>query len=306
MELLAPTQNIFSELAAWQAEGLKTGLAVLVAIDGSSPRPRGAAIALGEDGRHAGIISSGCAEEAIIAEGLDVLKNGGHRITRYGKDSPYLDVVLPCGSGLDVLFAGDVAALTDAVAALHAARQPAFVTPLADARLQISDTPTPNRANIAPIEYQPDYHLHVFGTGPQLRHFAALAHAMGYRIFAHSTDEKAIADLRAAGIEASPMTHRTVFDPAAFDSYSAVVTLFHDHDLEGPVLRAALNSQAHFIGAMGSRQTHAARQALFAQGDTARPFSDIVGPVGLDIGATDPSEIALSVLAQIVEKRRKK
>ncbi len=301
----APTQNVFAPLAAWQAEGLKTALAVLINIDGSSPRPRGAAIAVAEDGRHVGIISSGCAEEAIIAEALDVLKDGANRVTRYGKDSPYIDVVLPCGSGLDILFCGSQAGATSqAVSALHGARKSAFVTPVlsGDISLSVSDAPSGN--NDDAIEYAPDYHLHVFGAGPQLTGFAALAFHMGYRIFAHSTDEDALEPLRAAGINAQPMTHKTIFDPAGFDAHSAVITLFHDHDLEVPILQAALNSKAHFIGAMGSRKTHAARRALIQALDTHRPFDDIVGPVGLDIGATDPSEIALSILAQIVERRR--
>ena len=109
-------QNIFPYLAAWQAEGLKTALATLVGIDGSSPRPRGAQIAVAEDGRHIGIISTGCAEDSIIAEALAVLQTGEDRITRYGKDSPYLDVVLPCGSGLDILFTSrDMTSLTQDV-----------------------------------------------------------------------------------------------------------------------------------------------------------------------------------------------
>ena len=301
----APTQNVFAPLAAWQAEGLKTALAVLINIDGSSPRPRGAAIAVAEDGRHVGIISSGCAEEAIIAEALEVLKDGANRVTRYGKDSPYIDVVLPCGSGLDILFCGSQAgAISQTVTALHGMRKSAFVTPVlsGDISLSVSDASSDN--NDDAIEYAPDYHLHVFGAGPQLTGFAALAFHMGYRIFAHSTDEDALEPLRAAGINAQPMTHKTVFNPAGFDAHSAVITLFHDHDLEVPILQAALNSKAHFIGAMGSRKTHAARRALIQGLDTHRPFDDIVGPVGLDIGATDPSEIALSILAQIVERRR--
>lgn len=304
MLLGEPTRNVFADLADWQAQGLKTGLAMLVNIDGSSPRPRGAAIGIGEDGRHSGIISSGCAEEAIIAEGLEVLNSSDNRITRYGKDSPYLDVVLPCGSGLDILFAGqNIEPLTRAIMQHHDARRPAFVMPHSDARLTLNDTMA-SESNVAPIEYEPDYHLHVFGAGPQLTAFAGLANMMGYKIFAHSTDEHAIAKLRAANIACQPMTHKTVFGGADFDPYCAVITLFHEHDLEIGVLEAALNSDAHFIGAMGSRKTHATREAAFKTRKTARAFSDIVGPVGLDIGATDPNEIALSVLAQIVERRR--
>ena len=94
--------NVFAHLADWQAQGLKTALAVLIGVDGSSPRPIGAQIGVAEDGRSVGMISSGCAEEAIIAEAIKAIDTDTHHTIRYGKDSPYLDIVLPCGSGLDV------------------------------------------------------------------------------------------------------------------------------------------------------------------------------------------------------------
>jgi xanthine dehydrogenase accessory factor len=297
-------QNIFARLADWQAEGLKTGLATLVDIDGSSPRPRGAQIGVAEDGRHVGIISSGCAEEAIISEALTVLQEGTARITRYGKDSPYLDVVLPCGSGLDILFSGaGLADLTDQVGALHAMRKKAFVTPQADNGLLVSAA-APETRNATALCYAPDYHLHAFGAGPQLVYFVRLAHIMGYSIFPHSTDDTALAQLQALGIAARSMTHQSRFSSEVLDEYSAVITLFHEHNLELPILEAALNSNAHYIGAMGSRATHMQRRELLGERVTKRPFEDIVGPVGLDIGASDPAEIALSILAQIIEKRR--
>ena len=296
-------QNIFARLAAWQAEGLKTGLATLVGIDGSSPRPRGAQIAVAEDGRHEGVISSGCAEEAIVAEALDVLREDGRRTIRYGKNSPYLDIVLPCGSGLDILFSGrDVAALTADVGALHAARKPAYVTPDDDGNLNVS-----GHLQADSLVYPPDYRLHVFGAGPHFVCFARLAQIMGYELHLHSTDSASIAELKSAGLAAETMTHQTQFNPEAFDEYCAIITLFHEHNLELPILESALNSEAHFIGALGSRKTHAQRQELLAMRPPApRPFGDITGPVGLDIGASDPSEIALSILAQIVAKRRER
>jgi len=289
---------------------LTTALAGLVNLDGSSSRPRGSLSGICEDGRHIGIISSGCAEDAIIAEGLEVLQSGDNHVTRYGKDSPYLDVVLPCGSGLDILFISQgLEALTAQVTGLHDARRPAFLSPQDNSTLRLVEAAASSSAaspvNEAPIEYEPDYYLHIFGAGPQLTYFAGLAQTMGYQIFTHSTDAQAIEELRNAGIDAQAMTHQTRFDPHSFDRYSAVVTLFHEHDLEIPILQAALDSNAHFIGAMGSRKTHATRQLALQDIETKRPFNHIIGPVGLDIGATDPSEIALSILAQIVEKRRR-
>jgi xanthine dehydrogenase accessory factor len=86
------------------------------------------------------------------------------------------------------------------------------------------------------------------------------------------------------------------------DSRTAVVTLTHDPKLDDPALQAALNSEAFYIGALGSRKTHAARlerlrQAGFDDGQLAR----IHGPVGLGIGARSPAEIAVSILAQITQ-----
>lgn len=295
-------QNIFVRLCQWQAVGLKTGLATLIAVDGSSPRPIGAQIAVAEDGAHCGVISSGCAEEAIIAAALQAVQDGATHITRYGKDSPFLDIELPCGSGLDILFSGTgVEALTDAVAARHATRQTAHVSLADDLSLSVADTATPEA-----MAYPPDYHLHIFGAGPHFTCFAELAHSLGYRIFAHSTDAAALAHLASRGIDGQTMTHQSAFDGGAFDAHSAVITLFHEHNLEVPILQAALNSEAHFIGALGSRKTHAQRLDILAmQGPYVRQASDIVGPVGLDIGAADPAEIALSIMAQIVAHRRK-
>lgn len=295
-------QNIFARIAQWQSQGKKSGLATLVAIDGSSPRPIGAQIAVAEDGAHCGVISSGCAEEAIIAATLQAAKEGATHITRYGKDSPFLDIELPCGSGLDILFCSTgLEALTADVTALHAKRRTAYVRMADDLSLSVADTATPDA-----MAYPPDYHLHVFGAGPHFTCFAELAHSLGYKLFAHSTDAAALAHLTARGIDGQAMTHKTAFSPQGFDTHSGVITLFHEHNLEVPILQAALNSEAHFIGALGSRKTHAQRlDILDMQGPFARPTSDIVGPVGLDIGAADPAEIALSIMAQIVAYRRK-
>jgi xanthine dehydrogenase accessory factor len=84
-----------------------------------------------------------------------------------------------------------------------------------------------------------------------------------------------------------------------------VVTLTHDPKLDDPALQSALRSPAFYIGALGSRKTHAARlERLTAAGFTPADVARIHGPVGLSIGALSPAEIAISVLAQITAVRR--
>jgi xanthine dehydrogenase accessory factor len=86
---------------------------------------------------------------------------------------------------------------------------------------------------------------------------------------------------------------------------TAVVTLTHDPKLDDPALDEALKSDAFYLGALGSRKTHAARLArLAARGHTPETLARIHGPVGLNIGAITAPEIALSIIAELVATRR--
>lgn len=88
------------------------------------------------------------------------------------------------------------------------------------------------------------------------------------------------------------------------DRRTAVVTLTHDPKLDDPALAVALASNAFYIGALGSRRTHAARlERLAARGIDAENLARIRGPVGLDIGAVSPAEIAVSILAEMIQFR---
>lgn len=85
------------------------------------------------------------------------------------------------------------------------------------------------------------------------------------------------------------------------DGRSAIIALSHDPKLDDPALKAALATPAFYIGALGSRKSHATRrERLLADGVAEADFSRIHGPVGLDIGAVSPQEIALSILADMV------
>jgi xanthine dehydrogenase accessory factor len=90
------------------------------------------------------------------------------------------------------------------------------------------------------------------------------------------------------------------------DRYTALVALTHDPKIDDPALAAALKAECFYIGALGSRKTHGRRverltQAGFAEADIGR----IHAPIGLDIGAVSPAEIAVSILGEIVATLRK-
>jgi xanthine dehydrogenase accessory factor len=84
------------------------------------------------------------------------------------------------------------------------------------------------------------------------------------------------------------------------DRRTAIVTLTHDPKLDDPALQTALKSDAFYVGALGSKRTHAKRvERLKDAGLSDAQCARIHGPVGLDIGALSPAEIAVSILAQI-------
>ena len=97
------------------------------------------------------------------------------------------------------------------------------------------------------------------------------------------------------------------FQEMGLDVSTAVVTLTHDPKLDDPALESALRSDVFYVGALGSRRTHAKRKDRLAEaGITEEQFARVHGPVGLNIGAKSPAEIAVSILGQIVEVRARR
>jgi xanthine dehydrogenase accessory factor len=97
------------------------------------------------------------------------------------------------------------------------------------------------------------------------------------------------------------------FQEMGLDVSTAVVTLTHDPKLDDPALESALKSDVFYIGALGSKRTHAKRKERLAEvGITDEMFARIHGPVGLNIGARSPAEIAVSILGQIIEVRARR
>ncbi len=97
----------------------------------------------------------------------------------------------------------------------------------------------------------------------------------------------------------------TALPPLGIDHYTAFVALTHDPKIDDPALAYALSRDCFYIGALGSKKTHARRvERLKQQGLTEAEISRIHAPIGLSIGAVSPSEIAVAIMAQITERLR--
>lgn len=298
--------DVLPTLAAWRAAGLRTALVTIVFVDGSAPRPLGSQMAINERGEAVGNLTGGCAEAAIIAEAVACIDSGVNHVTRYGKGSPYIDLRLPCGSGIDVFFDVTLAqADLDRLVEAGAARVPIGLG--FDFGALKAAAVAPDAA--APYAYvrvcEPATRLYAVGKGPVLPLIAELGAAAEFDVIALSPEAETLALALPHAREARTLTTPDAFDCGRLDRWTAFVSLFHEHEWEPPVLRQALASDCFYIGALGSRRAAMLRrEALAEAGVAAADILRIRAPVGLSIGARSPPEIALAILAEIVAVRR--
>ena len=153
--------------------------------------------------------------------------------------------------------------------------------------------------------FNPALRLVVVGAVHIAQALVPMAVQMGFGVTVSDPRRAFATDERFPGVSVRTDWPDEALDDLRPDSRTAVVTLTHDPKLDDPALDRALRSESFYVGALGSRKTHAARmERLRALGHGDGALARIRGPVGLDIGAVTAPEIALSILAQIVAVRR--
>jgi xanthine dehydrogenase accessory factor len=139
------------------------------------------------------------------------------------------------------------------------------------------------------------------------QHLAPMARSAGYDVTVVDPRSAFATPGRFPGIRLSHEWPGKALASIGLDARAAVVTLTHDPKLDDPALLAALESPVFYIGSLGSRRTHAKRiERLQGHGVSEESIARIHAPVGLDIGARSPAEIAVSILAQVTERLRGK
>lgn len=271
--------------------GEKVAIVTLAFIEGSSPRQPGAQMAVSETGQWVGYLSGGCIERAIVAEALQALEAGENRRVRYGRGSKYFDIQLPCGSAIELVF--DVGMSLEEIAAIDARLQhrlsAAMVAPACDGGDAFS------------FSYQPRRRLVVLGIGPAAVSLVRLGQSVGCEVTLYSPDRPTMDELKPTGAEIVPIAGIGNVPALDADTRTAIVFMFHDHRWEAKLLPAALQTDAFYIGALGSHKTQQVRiEELRRQGIAPEQIARIRGPAGLFSGAKNAPDIALSILAEIV------
>ncbi|MCB1553054.1 MAG: XdhC family protein [Xanthomonadales bacterium] len=287
-----------------RAQGLRCCLVTIVGIEGTSPRRLGAQLVISEDGEVAGSISGGCLDASVAAEAMRCLEQARSQRVRYGAGSPYIDLTLPCGSGIDLQFDGALGADTVQCIGddLAARRVVALTWPAEDQPPIVGER---GAAGAIHVCVAPRLRVYVCGDGENLSAFCRVARASRIDVVALHPQADRNAGLRDLGVETHALQSPNVLPALAWDAFSAGLTLFHDHTWELPFLMQALRADALLVGAMGSQRAQALRvEQLRALGADESEILRLRGPVGLLPRARNPEELAISILGELIQSYR--
>lgn len=321
----------------WIKKGKQVALATVIATWGSSSRPVGSQMVVDENGMFEGSVSGGCVEGAVVDEALAVIEGGTPKRVFFGvsQDQAW-DVGLACGGEIEI-FVEKVTWQSDLnrLVGFRAANRPAcLITDLADGEKFLVPLDAPEAVNaLAPdirgqvekIEQgeqnrmvsagSRNVFLHVFYPPPEMiivgavhiaKPLSQFARTAGYQVVIVDPREAFANPERFPGVPMHVDWPDDAMEQMRLHHRTAVVALAHDPKIDDPALMTALGSDAFYIGVLGSRKTHKERlQRLGQAGFPDDTLERIHGPVGLDIGAVAPAEIAIAIMAEITTVRRK-
>jgi xanthine dehydrogenase accessory factor len=314
--------GIPEQALAWHRAGHGAVLATVVETWGSAPRRVGAQLAISGAGEIAGSVSGGCVEGAVIVEALEALEEGDARELEFGvSDEDAFVVGLACGGTIRVLVEPVGAVLPEpmlrALCDARARREPvAYVVDLETGARRLDREGHGTRFRMDRSGFEADSRVFVAIHNPPLRlivvgavHIAQallpMARIAGYDPVLIDPRETFGAENRFPGERILHDWPDEAVETLGLDQRTALVLLTHDPKLDDPALNHALSAAPFYIGALGSNRTHAKRVARLTEaGFTESQIARIHGPVGLDIGAAGPAEIAVSILAEMTRVLR--
>ncbi len=300
--------EVSERVRGWFADGKRVVLSTLVDTDGPSPRDAGAMFAVSTGHDLAGAISGGCVESTLVDVAENIFDGAQPRLNSFGPDDDF-DGGPTCGGTLHVVtreldretFEAFVSAQEKGVPfALTLSIDPPYAMRVLydDAAIGLCDERT------FVLRFGPPPRMFLIGAVDVARPLVTYAKTLGFAVTLIDPRAPFAVPSRFPGAEVLVAWPDEVLDAATIVERDAIVSLAHDPKFDVPGIAAALRSKAGYIGAMGSRSTTARRAASLRE----RGFSDadiarVHAPIGLDIGARSPEEIALAVVAEIVKEK---
>ncbi len=307
--------DILTPTSLWLKQKRKIALATVISTWGSSPRPVGGQMAIDENGEIIGSVSGGCIEGAVISEGINSIKDGKSRIKDYGISNDMAwEVGLACGGELKVLI--QPLNLEDEIVyyIVNSIKKREVVKIRIDCSNgnRIVDNTIGNQ--ISHFDKLKNEFIHIIDPKPRLFIIGAVHIAQALVSLANVADyEVILIDPRDHFATKSRFPNCKIInewpDEALskfnLDKSSHLVTLTHDPKIDDLALIFCMKKNIGYIGSLGSKKTHNKRcERLIKKGFNEIELSKIHAPIGLDIKAKTPAEIAASILAEIINYRR--
>ena len=305
----------------WLSAGRRVVLGTVVHTWGSAPRPPGSLMIIRDDGQVAGSVSGGCIEDDLIRRvAAGELALNRPEITTYGQTAEEVRRFgLPCGGTVQIVLEplsaqSQLRELLGAIAT-HQRVQRTLDLRTGAVRLspELPATDAPAVADRVLLDehtlttvHGPRYRLLIIGGGQLSRYLAQMAQMLDYQVTVCEprTEYHEGWDTLPSVTLSREMPDDLVLS-MGLDRHSAVVAVTHDPKLDDLALMEALRTPAFYVGALGSLKNNAARrERLLGFEVTPQEVAQLRGPVGLNLGALTPPEIALSIVAEMTALRR--
>jgi len=307
---------VLRTLRDWRRAGRRALLATVVRTWGSSPRPVGSIMALAGDGAVIGSVSGGCIEDDLIARYSqahgapdDMPPGGAPTLVKYGVTADEAHRFgLPCGGTLELLieFDPDAAALHELVTALESGRLMQRTVALADGAVTLVESTSPAALEVSDTQlvntFGPEYRMLLIGAGQLAEYLATMARFSGFAVTLCDPRAEYRTAWAVPGVALSTEMPDDAVKAFRPDRRSCVVALTHDPKLDDLALLEALESDAFYVGAIGSRRNAQARRERMIEHfeQTEASLARLRGPIGIYIGSKTPPEIAVSVMAEVL------
>ncbi|MES2582503.1 MAG: XdhC family protein [Pseudomonadota bacterium] len=309
--------RVLADALQWHQAGHAVTLVTVVETWGSAPRPPGALLAVRDDGAVSGSVSGGCVEDDLIAQTKAALQT---RAASPEQEHPSMLAYgvskeeaarfgLPCGGTLrlvrePLLGTAWVQDLLDRTARHElVARQLTLSTGAVQLQPAIRGQAMQFDGSVLTTVFGPKWRLLLIGAGQLSQAVAQMAQMLDFEVLVCDPRDEYVTTLRMDGVTRVMGMPDDTVRALAPDAHTAIVALTHDPKLDDMALLEALGSDAFYVGALGSRRNQQARKQRLAEHFDIAPeaLARLHGPVGLSIGAKTPAEIAVSIIAQIVQ-----
>jgi len=298
----------------WQGRGHRVVLGTVVRTWGSAPRPPGSLMVIRDDGQVAGSMSGGCIEDDLIGRvGRGELALRKPEVTTYGETAEEVRRFgLPCGGTVQIVLEplGPQSQLRELLVAIEAHQRVQRWLDMQTGLVRLvpatdGDRVAFNGTTLGTV-HGPRLRLLIIGGGQLSRYLASIAVMLDYLVTVCEPRTEYHEGWDAmAGVTLSTVMPDDLVLAMNLDHNSAVVAVTHDPKLDDLALIEALRTPAFYVGALGSLKNNAKRRERLLEFDVSKEEANrLHGPVGLNLGALTPPEIALSIVAEMTALRR--